>query len=111
MALYVEEAVAIFAEANDPFTKAPITDLTATCEVWHVETDGDPKSDPSVRGAPGWDAFAMPYSEAALGYVGYFQPDARRTTPTPKTGKYAYRVHLVGDAWDNVEYGTFKLAP
>lgn len=106
MALYVQEAVAIFADASDPFTKAAITDLTVTADVWHVETDGDPKGDPSVRDDPGWTGIAMPYSADASGYVGYFQPDARRIG---KAGKYAYRVHLVGSAWDNIEYGSFRL--
>lgn len=103
MALYDSEAVALFATATHPFSKEPITNLTATAHVWHVDTHGDPRKDAEVRSSPGFGPYTLTYDEDLEGYVGFFPPDAERSP-----GSYVYRIQFVGGAWDNVEYGNFK---
>lgn len=100
MALYIGEAVAIRAVATNPFTEEELTGLTGTVETFNPTKD--PKNVPGDRTTP-HATHAMTYDANAGGYVAYVP------TTGYVAGKWSYRVHLTGGAYDNWEYGSFSL--
>lgn len=102
MAIYVGEAVAVRAQATNPFTKAPIIDLTGVAEFY--APGRDPKKVPADRATPD-DSVSVAYDASAEGYLAFWP------TAGKDPGKWTVRIHLTGGDYDNFEFGTVTLVP
>lgn len=103
MALYVGEAVRIRASALDPETQLALDPPPQSATVSFWGPDKDPKKDPSVRAVPDVGPIAMTASGAE--FTAFVSTAGNPWVP----GKWSYRVTVVGDAFENFEFGTFKL--
>lgn len=106
MALYVGEAVRIKASALDPETKEPLSPAPTSARVDLWAPGRDPVRDPALRASPDVGPLAMTWREDTSDFVAFV--DTNGATPW-EAGKWIYRVTVVGDAFENFEFGNFKL--
>lgn len=106
MALYVGEAVRIRASALDPETDQPLDPppLSARVDFWRPGRN--PARDASLRGTPDVGPISMSYRESDRDFVAFVSTGGLEPW---EPGRWSYRVTVVGDAYENFEFGMFKL--
>lgn len=115
MALYVGEAVRIRASALDPETQAPLDPPPQSATVSFWGPDRNPVKEVELRNDPDYGPFDMvaPGQTSPNGFVNDsadFIAFVSTSEPNPwEAGKWTYRVTVVGNAFENFEFGTFKL--
>lgn len=103
MALYVGEAVRIRASALDPETKEALDPPPSSARVDFWAPGKNPSRDPLVRPDPDQGPVSMAYIVEQQAFVTFV------LTTGWEPGRWSYRVTVVGDRYENWEFGTFKL--
>lgn len=106
MALYVGEAVRIRASALDPETLQPLDPRPNSARVDFWGPDRNPVRDPTLRNDPDVGPVAMSYRPEENDFIAFVSTGG--AVPW-EPGKWSYRVTVIGDAYENFEFGTFKL--
>lgn len=105
MALYVGEAVRIRASALDPETREPLTPRPISAHVHFYHPDKNPARDPEVRDDSDFGPIEMGWREATQDFAVFVSTDGSGWVP----GRWSYRVTVQGNAYENFEFGTFRL--